>query len=309
MKVEGVEVHAAKQPGPPPPANLLIEARGLHSVHAETDRAGWRYLSFHSLTLEFDEAAALVHDNQEAVLVVISGGGVRLEFDRGAPLDLIGRENVFSGLPWAAYIPRRSGARIVGRPVRSGEKVNVAYGQAPPSGRTTVLTEPVLITPDDVEVEIRGAGHATRQVNNMVMPGFGADRLMCCEVLTPGGNWSGWPAHRHDYDQMPDEAVLEESYFYQFQQPAGWAIARLYDADRGFDAHWTVRHGDVLLVTRGYHPFAASPGYDAYYLNFLAGDRRTMQARDDPQLAWVRGTWPSMDRDPRVPLVGSETRR
>ncbi len=58
-----------------------------------------------------------------------------------------------------------------------------------------------------------------------------------------------------------------------------------------------------MIVDQGYHPFASTQGYDAYYLNALAGDRRTMANSDDPDLAWVRSLWPGMAPDPRLPLV------
>jgi 5-deoxy-glucuronate isomerase len=143
-------------------------------------------------------------------------------------------------------------------------------------------------------------------VNNIVMPGFPADRLLCCEVFTPAGNWSGWPPHKHDLDAMPFEAVLEETYYYQVSRPEGWGVARIYFRDGRPDGFWAVANGDLLLVTEGYHPFASNQGYDAYYLNFLAGDRRTMQASDDPDIAWIRDLWPDMEKDPRLPLVGPD---
>jgi 5-deoxy-glucuronate isomerase len=273
------------------------------TVEADPARAGWRYLSFRAMGLALDETRELSLPDQEAIVITISGGGVRLTFDGAPAIDLVGRTSVFDGLPWTAYVPAGSGARIVGKPFDAAGRAVVAYAQAPASGRSGVSKRPLAILPEDVEIEIRGAGHATRQVNNIVMPGFPADRLLCCEVFTPAGNWSGWPPHKHDVDDLPFEAVLEETYYYQISRAEGWGVARIYFRDGRPDAFWAVRTGDLLLVTEGYHPFAANQGYDAYYLNFLAGDRRTMQASDDPDIAWVRNTWRGMERDPRVPLV------
>ena len=103
---------------------------------------------------------------------------------------------------------------------------------------------------------------------------------------------------------MPDEAVLEEVYYYKFRRPQAWGIQRVYRADRSRDCHLEVRDNECVLVTDGYHPFAAAHGDDAYYLNALAGDRRTMACSFDPDLDWVRETWRDMPTDPRVPLVG-----
>ncbi|HKG56823.1 MAG TPA: 5-deoxy-glucuronate isomerase, partial [Candidatus Limnocylindrales bacterium] len=151
----------------------------------------------------------------------------------------------------------------------------------------------------------------SRQINHIVKPGFPADRLLLVEVITPSGNWSSWPPHKHDVDDMPAEAVLEEIYCYQFRRPEAWAIQRLYrragtpatETSGPRDALFAVRHGDVVLVTDGYHPFAATHGDDAYYLNALAGDRRTMACSFDPDLDGVRDAWPSMETDARLPLV------
>jgi 5-deoxy-glucuronate isomerase len=154
-------------------------------------------------------------------------------------------------------------------------------------------------------VEIRGAGNATRQINHIIAPEFPADRLEVVEVLTPSGNWSSWPPHKHDVDAMPGEAVLEEIYYYRFERPEAWGLQRLYRADRSRDAVWEVRTGELVLVTDGYHPFVAGHGDHAYYLNALAGDRRTMACSFDPQLDWVRDTWKSMQPDPRLPLAST----
>ncbi|MDO8486035.1 MAG: 5-deoxy-glucuronate isomerase, partial [Candidatus Limnocylindrales bacterium] len=108
------------------------------------------------------------------------------------------------------------------------------------------------------------------------------------EVVTPAGNWSSWPPHTHDLDAMPGEAVLEEIYHYRFRRPEAWGIQRLYRRPErdlpARDALWAVRDGEVVLVTDGYHPFAATIADEAFYLNALAGDRRTMACSFDPDL-------------------------
>ena len=257
---------------------------------------------FRAFELEEDQTVVLDHPEQEAAIVAISGGGVDVALDDGPDLRLPGRLSVFEGMPWSAYIPAGTSPRIVGRPLR-GRRAVVAVAQAPLTGRAGVTKEPIIVRPEDVEIEIRGAGNATRQVNNMMMPDFPADRLLICEVFTPSGNWSGWPPHKHDIDDPPREAVLEETYFYQLSRPEGWAIQRVYHRDGSRDRFMPVRHGDLVIVDQGFHPFAATQGYDAYYLNALAGDRRTMANSDDPDLAWVRSLWPAMGPDPRLPLV------
>jgi 5-deoxy-glucuronate isomerase len=272
------------------------------AVEVDPERAGWRYLSYRARALDAGERVAVGGAGREAAVVVLGGGGVVVELDTGAAtLELPGRPSVFEGMPWAAYVPPGRPAVVIGRP-SEGQRVTVGIAEAP-SASADAVRDPVRIAPDDIEIEVRGAGNATRQVNHIIAPGFPAGRLLIVEVHTPGGNWSSWPPHKHDTDDMPGEAMLEEIYHYQLRRPEGWGIQRLYRRDGSRDASWAVRHGQVVLVTDGYHPFVAAHGYDAYYLNALAGDRRTMAASFDPDLAWTREAWRTMDPDPRVPLV------
>jgi len=298
----GVVIHPAKLPMRVPADQLHVRPGADGVVATDPDHAGWRYLSFRAVALDDGESVTLDRPDEEAAIVTIAGGGADVEIDGAPALRLPGRRSVFEAMPWTAYLPLGRGVSVVGRPL-PGMRAVVAISQAPRTGRPGVSETPIVVEPAAVEIEIRGKGNATRQVNNMIMPGFPADRLLVCEVITPSGNWSGWPPHRHDFDDPPREAVLEEIYYYQISRPEGWAIQRIYHRDGSRDRLIPVRHGELVMVDQGYHPFAATQGYDAYYLNALAGDRRTMANTDDPDLAWVRTLWPAMDADPRLPLV------
>ena len=190
----------------------------------------------------------------------------------GRRWELGGRESVFDGMPWALYLPRDT------RLPRRAPEGEVAICGA----RCETRRVPVLIRPEDVEVEVRGAGNATRQINHIVKPEFPAERLLVVEVFTPSGNWSSYPPHKHDEDQPPGEVVLEEIYYFRTATPEAFAVQRLYSPRHGLDVTETVRDGDLMLVPYGYHTTAAAHGYDLYYLNALAGDRRSMAAADDP---------------------------
>ncbi|TMB84874.1 MAG: 5-deoxy-glucuronate isomerase [Chloroflexi bacterium] len=268
------------------------------SVAVDPTSAGWRYLTFRVHDLKPDEKVRVGGAGEESAIVTVSGA-VSVELDRGGSLDLPGRPSVWDGLPWAAYLP----PGCLGM-VRANGPARIAVASAPGSGRTVVSAEPVVIGPEQVGIEVRGAGNATRQVNHIITPDFPADRLELVEVYTPSGNWSSWPPHKHDTDAMPGEAVLEEVYSYAFRRPEAWGIQRLYRRDGSRDVLWAVRDGEVVVVTDGYHPFVATHGDDAYYLNALAGDRRTMACSFDPDLDWVREGWAAMEPDPRLPLVG-----
>ena len=254
--------------------------------HVTPESAGWQHLAFGVRTGSFESETG----DFEVALVPLSGR-FRVSSD-GASWELGGRDNVFAGLPWALYLPRDSAYRVEG----DGE---VAVCGA----RAERRREPKLVEPADVEIEVRGAGNATRQINHLLKPDFPAERLLVVEVFTPSGNWSSYPPHKHDEDHPPGEVVLEETYYFRTPAADAFAVQRLYSPRHGLDLTATVRDGDLLLVPYGYHTTAAAHGYDLYYLNALAGDRRSMAAADDPGLAWVRAAWGELEPDPRVPLV------
>lgn len=299
-------IHTDKVPNFMSSDELLIRPRPGHlEVAVDPIRAGWRYLAFACMAIRDGDTIHLGDPNLETAAVIIGGGGLEVRLPRGT-VSMPGRPSVWDSLPWALYLPRGQRAQVTALAAEGYEAVVVAVGQAPPAGHDGVATEPVIIEPDESAVEIRGGGHATRQITHIMNPDFPADRLLCVEVYTPGGNWSSWPPHKHDVDDLPAEAMLEEIYFYQMRRPEGWGIQRLYQKDGSRDNLWAVRNGDVVLMTDGYHPFSAAPMYDAYYLNFLAGDRRTMASRDDAELAWTRAAFESAPKDPRLPLVGAK---
>ena len=262
-------------------SELLLRAGAWDQVTPES--AGWQYLFFGVRSGAFAAATGEV----EIALVPLSGR-CRVEAE-GERWELGGRENVFAGMPWALYLPRDTTYRVE------------AEGEVAICGaRCEQRLEPVLVRPEDVEVEVRGAGNATRQINHILKPEFPAERLLVVEVFTPSGNWSSYPPHKHDEDNPPGEVVLEETYYFRTDS---FAVQRLYSPRHGLDVTETVRDGDLMLVPYGYHTTAAAHGYDLYYLNALAGDRRSMASADDPDLHWIRAGWAGMERDPRVPLV------
>jgi 5-deoxy-glucuronate isomerase len=263
---------------------LLLRAGTWEDVTPKS--AGWRHLSFGIRSGPF---AAETGDFEIALVPL--GGRFRVDCD-DAVWELGHREHVFAGLPWALYLPRDSSYRV------EGEGELALCG-----ARCEQRREPVLVTPEEIEIEVRGAGNATRQINHILKPEFPAERLLVVEVLTPSGNWSSYPPHKHDEQRPPGEVVLEETYYFRTPAPEAFAVQRLYSPRHGLDITETVRDGDLMLVPHGYHTTAAAHGYHLYYLNALAGDTRSMASADDPGLAWIRDSWSELEPDPRVPLV------
>ena len=256
-------------------------------------QAGWEHLSFHVRALAAGEVLEEETGDHEVCLVLLSGDAELGVGDRH--WNVQGRRTVFAGLPHALYVPpgHRYGVRAHGA-------VELGIGSARAEGRLP----PRLITPDDVVVEIRGGHNATRQISHVIDPGA-AEKLLCVEVYTPSGNWSSYPPHKHDVHDPPVEVELDEIYHYRIDPPDGWAMQRLYTDDRDLDDVVVAHDGDTVLVRRGYHPVVAAPGYDAYYLNFLAGEHPSWAARDEPRLAWVRDAWEGGEGRLRLPLEGT----
>jgi 5-deoxy-glucuronate isomerase len=272
-------------------AGALLRRAGTWSRIGPED-AGWRFLTFAVERLEPGAPFEQALEGEETAVVLLSGSCTAEVDDERFSLGP--RPGVFDALPWTLYAPQ--GARVR---IETESGADLAVASAPCERRLT----PVLQRPEEVEIEVRGAGNATRQINNMIQPGFPAERILVVEVLTPAGNWSSYPPHKHDENRPPDEVVLEEVYYYRGPAPEAFGIQRLYTREGDLDLTETVRDGDLLIVPRGYHPFAAAHGYDFYYLNALAGDFFSMAASDDPDLAWARAAWKDVERDPRVPLV------
>src|SRR5438105_6530941 len=244
--------------------------------------------------LQAGEERQYENGDEELVLVPLAGT-CTASSDEGE-WEIGRRDDVFSSLPRSLYLPRDTTFTLQAR-----TDAEVALCGA----RADRRREPRAIPPDDVEIEVRGAGNATRQINHVVKPDFPAERVLVVEVYTPSGNWSSYPPHKHDEDHGEREAILEETYYFRTRDepPGAFALQRLYSAAHELDLTVTVRDGDLLLVPHGYHTTCAAHGYDLYYLNALAGDRRTMAAADDPDLAWIRPAWGELEPDPRVPLV------
>jgi len=268
----------------------LPEQKGGELLSLPRQRAGWEWMSFFVRRLQPGESFRTRTDHEEAAYVLL-GGICRLDWPGGT--SRIGkRKNVFDGFPHALYLPSGSEAVFTAQTT-----CEIAECRAPSDARL----EPKLITPGETVSSLRGGGNASRQIIDVITPSFPADKLMVIEVYTPGGNWSSYPPHKHDVHDPPGEVDLDEIYYYRIRQPEGFAMQHLYSGKHGADQTLKVKDGDTVLVHSGFHPVVAGPGYDIYYLNFLAGSARALAVTEDPQHVWIRSTW--KDTDPRLPLV------
>ncbi len=269
----------------------------------------WQHTGLTIASLGDGESCTIETGDCEWIVLPLSGGGAKVSVD--APegvfvFELTGRDNVFAGPTDLVYVPRD--ARVTVTSVGGG-RVAFPYAKARSAFPVAKLAS------SQVPVELRGAGRASRQVRNFGTPAtLPADSIIACEVITPAGNWSSYPPHKHDEERPGIESELEEIYYFEVrEEPSavvaphgapGFGYQRVYGTeDRPISVLEEVRSGDVVLVPHGWHgPAMAPPGYDMYYLNVMAGpgEERAWLICDDPDHAWVRQTWNDQEIDPRL---------
>lgn len=274
------------------PAGAL--AAGRDPVMLTPEDAGWDWCGMMVLELAPGETRNMGLGDAEGAVVPLQGS-CRVEA-AGARFDLAGRESVFSALTDLCFVPLGSEITLSSA---EGGRFCIA------TSRATRATDPRYYPASGVKVDLRGAGQATRQINNLLTADVeGPDRLLVVEVLTPAGNWSSYPPHKHD-ELTEDETPLEEIYYFEIDGAAGFGFHRTYTLDGGIDETATVRSGDVFLVPEGYHgPCVAAPGYHMYYLNVMAGPQpgREWLICTDPAHQWLWEAWADQLPDPRLPL-------
>lgn len=283
-------------------SHLLIRPRSQTGVyhHITPQTANWTYLSFEARRMAKDEIWE--HDTQEnEMVIVLLGGDFKATSNHGNWETKNGRKGVFDGVAHTLYLPRNSRFALTAL----SDTLDIAYGWCAADADFPAK----FVTPEETPVVIFGGDNATRQFNDLVPPGFGCSKIVCREVYTPAGNWSSYPAHKHDERRLDEdgnvlEPIQEETYFYKFQKPGAYAIQQVYTADRSLDEIVRAKHNDVVLIPKGFHPVVAAHGFHCYYLNFLAGTDQCLANTTDPDHEWIYGSWTSKDN--RLPLVTAE---
>jgi len=251
-------------------------------VEVTPDTAEWDYLSFKVVALKKGEQYQQNSgDNEVAVVPLVGQANLTANNE---PFEMA-RRGYFEEAPHILYSP--PGMHLTIEAVTDFE---FALGGAPATGKYPIR----LFHPSEMKQEVRGGGAAIRQVNHVLAYPLPAERLILFEVYVPGGAYSGWPPHCHD--GFAGSAYLEEVYYYRVRpEKSGYCIHRNYRVDNDFDELFTVRNGDLVLVTEGFHPVAVPPGSQVYFLNYLAGelldDDRKTAPYDDPDWSWMKSDW------------------
>lgn len=237
--------------------------------------AGLEHLEFGLLRVPRDEEFSFSQEGREAVLVILSGACTVWVDGQEWSLE---RVSVFAGPATAVYVPRHRRYTV-----RGLKPADLAVFNA----RSDMDYLPRLIEPRQVRMEAEGAEGFRRRVYPLVDEAFPASRLLVGETYVEPGQWASYPPHKHDEDRYPDEVRLEEVAFFQVDPPQGFALQYLYSADHALHQVYVMGNDDAFAAARGYHPLAAAPGYNVYYLWGMAGDGRVIRSSIDPAHAWV----------------------
>jgi 5-deoxy-glucuronate isomerase len=261
------------------PKLLVKPEKGTGRVsHVTPQSAGWTYVGFDLHRIKPGKTVSAATGDREVCLVFVTGKGTAKA--AGKDFGLLGeRMSPFEGKPWSLYVPQGSDWSVTAE-----TDLELAVCSAPGLGGGLAAR---VIAPEQLGQEVRGKGTNTRYVTNILPENEPADSLLVVEVITPGGHTSSYPPHKHDRDDLPRESYLEETYYHRLNPPQGFAFQRVYTDDRSLDETMAVEDGYVVLVPKGYHPCAACHGYDLYYLNVMAGPKRTWKFYNAPEHEWL----------------------
>jgi len=249
------------------------------------DNPDLKFIQFGIVNLAAGQSYESKLDANELVGVVLSGR-CAVSGDGFNWPGLGGRVNVFMGRATGFYVP-------VGRAfkIAADGPVSVALSRAP----SDLECDPILVTPDDVKVKRVGRHNWEREVHDIISSAHKCRRLVVGETFNPPGHWSSAPPHRHENENPPVEAAMEEVYHFRVFPTRGFGMQRIYTDDRTIDEAYPIEDTDTVIIPRGYHPVAAAPGYRLYYLWILAGENRVLCPRDDPDHAWLKDCEPIVD--------------
>ena len=281
---------------------LMKSFQAKEGIYQEilAEDAGWEFLNFNARILKKGQVWKDFTGENEYGIILLSGD-YSVKTDQGKWKTKNGRKHVFDGIAHTLYLSRNTKFELTAE----SEILDIALGWC----ETTEDHPAQFKEPTKSVIEIRGGDNATRQINSLIEPGFDCQRLVSVEVYTPSGNWSSFPAHKHDERILDNdgnliEARLEETYFYKTNKPQGYAIQQIYTSDRSLDEIAVARNNDVVMVPKGYHPVVAGHGYNIYYLNFLTGSDQSLANTNDPDHEWIYDSWSG--KDSRIPMVSAK---
>ena len=241
--------------------------------------ANWKYVGFEVYDLHKGQKLKDKSNQREFCIVLLSGTAnfATSKNDFGI---MKGRSNVFEKIPpIAMYVPKDEAWEILAK-----ENCEIAVCTAPSvKGKYNSR----MINHANMSQEVRGEGSNKRFICNILPENKDAESLLVVEVITPSGNWSSYPPHKHDKDNLPFESQLEETYYHRINPSQGYVMQRVYNESKTLDENISATDRSVVLVPEGYHPVGVPHGYESYYLNVMAGPKRIWKFHNDPDHEWI----------------------
>ncbi|MEN6412488.1 MAG: 5-deoxy-glucuronate isomerase [Veillonellales bacterium] len=224
----------------------------------------------------------------EEVVVVILSGNCRITVGNEVYEDLGKRKDVFSGPAAAVYVPIHSRYTVT---ETQGQDLTAAVVAAVADKQFASFA----VRPDEVVINHRGILNFKRDVHDIVVDNAEGkvDKIIVGETFAYPGQWSSYPSHKHDTQNPPFETKMDEIYHFRIKPGAGFGVQIMYTDDFSLREAYMIKDGDSVALPLGYHPVAAAPGYQLYYLWVMAGtDGRGLKPCDDPQHAWIQNIAP-----------------
>jgi len=255
-----------------------VQIKEGYSPVLSPDEGILKYIGFGVLNLQRGDKYTSINRGRETGLIILKGT-CNIRAGEVSFQSIGKRSSVFEGRAYAVYVPRDTEFEIT---AESPCEIAVCTAPSSKHGR------PQLITPEQNKIRVLGRENWQRDVCDIIGLEVEAERLVIGETLNPPGNWSSYPPHKHDEDNLPQESKMEELYFFKIEPEHGFGFQRLYTPDGSLDEVYTLRNNDVVFIPRGYHPVVAAPGYKICYLWVLAGEKRILAPNDDPVHAWIK---------------------
>jgi 5-deoxy-glucuronate isomerase len=255
-------------------------AQGVTLVHEVTSgNSPLSYIGFKIVDLAPGAVYAEELGKTECCIVAVTGS-IHVSAEEDTFRSIGTRKSVFEKIPTdSVYVSNDRSFQV-----EAVTPARIALCYSP----STMQLPTRLIRAADNQVEHRGQHHNQRTVHNILPDSDpGANSLLVVEVFTDSGNWSSYPPHKHDRDRLPDESLLEETYYHEINPSQGFVFQRVYTDDCSLDETMTVENGDVVIVPKGYHPVGVPDGYTSYYLNVMAGPTRIWKFHNDPAHEWI----------------------
>ena len=201
--------------------------------------------------------------------IVPATGTISIDIE-GKSFDQLGNRgvDVWDGEPEGAYVPVGAKVRIV---CQSDKTETFVAG-----AKYDKVLEPFDVRKAAIDLVQYGSDET--KTHRKIKHILGANqhgkvgRLLVSELYTVGqGGWSGFPSHKHDTDQLPNETRHDETYNFRFRPNYGSGLQMLQREDNEPGDAYHIMDGSTMLIDKGYHPCAVLPGYEMYYFTILGG--------------------------------------